>query len=279
MSCFACIDNDELGAVESCGKFLYIRDGGCHFLGCNYLGLGYSVRKISARIQQNNVTCETKTADDVFVVIKVSVQMEVMKDHAYEAIYKLTDPHQQIESYVANVVRGELPKMKLDEVFTQKEELAKACRVDVEAKMKEFGYFIHNVQVIEIEPAAIVKKAMNEKARTRSRALTPSIRILSICLPTCMHACTLKGSPPPTCIHTSVHAYMHAHKILIQRESERERERASERGSERERERERDACTLTCTQCHTCAQIHTRTQTVACERQPSTRARPKKRSL
>ena len=79
MSCFACIDNDELGAVESCGKFLYIRDGGCHFLGCNYLGLGYSVRKISARIQQNNVTCETKTADDVFVVIKVSVQMEVMK--------------------------------------------------------------------------------------------------------------------------------------------------------------------------------------------------------
>jgi len=167
MSCFTCVANDELAAVESCGKFQGVRGGGCHFLGCAYLGCGYETRKISTRIQENAVRCETKTKDDVFVTIKVVVQQEVIKDRAYDAIYKLTNPHSQIESYVANVVRGEVPKMKLDDVFTQKEELAKACRQDVEEKMKEFGFMIHNVLVVDIEPAAIVKAAMNEKDANR----------------------------------------------------------------------------------------------------------------
>uniref|UniRef100_A0A7S0NMF0 Band 7 domain-containing protein n=1 Tax=Calcidiscus leptoporus TaxID=127549 RepID=A0A7S0NMF0_9EUKA len=165
--CCACVSNDELAAVESCGQFAGIKEGGCHVLGCAYLGCGYSMKKISTRIQENEVRCETKTSDDVFVTIKVSVQQEVIKENAYDAIYKLTNPHKQIESYVANVVRGEVPKMKLDDVFTQKEELAKACRLDVEAKMKEFGFFIHNVLVTDIEPAAIVKNAMNEKDANR----------------------------------------------------------------------------------------------------------------
>ena len=121
---WACVANDQLAAVELCGKFIEIRGGGCHFLGCAYLGCGYAVRKISTRINQIKVQCETKTADDVFVTVQVSVQMEVMKDHAYDAIYKLTDPSQQIDSYVANVIRGELPKMKLDDIFTQKEEVS-----------------------------------------------------------------------------------------------------------------------------------------------------------
>lgn len=89
------------------------------------------------------------------------------QESAKDAIYKLTNPHAQIDSYVANVIRGELPKMMLDDIFTQKEELAKACRLDVEAKMKEFGYFIHNVLVTDIEPAAVVKNAMNEKDANR----------------------------------------------------------------------------------------------------------------
>ena len=103
--------------------------GGCHFLGCSALGWGYSVKKISTRIRQIKVHCETKTADDVFVTVQVSVQMEVMKEHAYDAIYKLTNAHEQIDSYVANVIRGELPKMKLDAIFTQKEEVSTTHRV------------------------------------------------------------------------------------------------------------------------------------------------------
>lgn len=165
--CFACIGNDEIGAVEDCGKFSGMKTGGCHFLGCKWCGVGYEIRKISLRIQENKVKCETKTSDDVFVTIAVSVQQEVIKDNAYDAIYKLTNPHAQIESYVANVIRGEVPKMRLDDVFVQKEELAKACRIDVEAKMQSFGFFIHNVLVIDIEPAKVVKDAMNEKDANR----------------------------------------------------------------------------------------------------------------
>ena len=100
---------------------------------------------------------------DVFVTIRVSVQQEVIKENAYDAIYKLSNPHQQIDSYISNVIRGEVPKLKLDDVFTQKNQLAKVCLEDLQTKMKEFGWFIHNVLVTDIEPAAIVKNAMNEK--------------------------------------------------------------------------------------------------------------------
>ena len=167
MSCFVCVANDELAAIENCGKFESVREGGCHFIGLSWCGCGYSNRKISTRIQANSVRCETKSADDVFLTIQVVVQQEVIKERARDAIYKLTNPKAQIESYVANVIRGEVPKMKLDDVFTQKEELARACRVDVEEKMKEFGFFIHNVLVTDIEPATIVKNAMNEKDANR----------------------------------------------------------------------------------------------------------------
>ena len=166
--CFAFVSNDELAAVEDCGQFVGpIRGGGCHFLGLKYCGCGFKIKKVSSRIQENTVRCETKTVDDVFVTIRVSVQQEVIKENAYDAIYKLSNPHQQIDSYISNVIRGEVPKLKLDDVFTQKNQLAKVCLEDLQTKMKEFGWFIHNVLVTDIEPAAIVKNAMNEKDANR----------------------------------------------------------------------------------------------------------------
>jgi len=98
----------------------------------------------------------------VFVFIDVAVQMEIIAKKAKEAIYKLNNPSRQIESYVSNVIRAKVPKLKLDEVFIAKDEIAQAVKNELVHNMEEFGFCIHSVLVTDIDPDAKVKIAMNE---------------------------------------------------------------------------------------------------------------------
>jgi len=102
-----------------------------------------------------------KTLDDVCVKIKVSVQFVVIKDKVYDAIYKLEYPHDQITSYVFDVVRAEVPKMKLDDVFVKKDDIAIAVKREVQESMETYGYDIIKTLVTDIDPDAQVKAAMN----------------------------------------------------------------------------------------------------------------------
>lgn len=123
------------------------------------------------RIQQLDVSVETKTRDNVFVNIVVSVQYQVLKENVYDAFYKLTDSTSQIRSYVFDVVRSTVPKMNLDDVFTSKEEIAMDIKNELTKSMGSFGFAIVQTLVTDIEPARKVKDAMNEiNAATRLRA-------------------------------------------------------------------------------------------------------------
>src|SRR5690606_38428903 len=115
----------------------------------------------SLKIQQLDVLVETKTLDDVFVRLKISVQYMVIKDKVYEAFYRLDYPHEQITSYVFDVVRAEVPKMKLDDVFVKKDDIAIAVKTELNDAMMEYGYDIIKTLVTDIDPDAQVKAAMN----------------------------------------------------------------------------------------------------------------------
>lgn len=117
--------------------------------------------KLSLKIQQLDVIVETKTLDDVFVKLKVSVQYVVIKDKVYDAFYKLEYPHDQITSYVFDVVRAEVPKMKLDDVFVKKDDIAIAVKRELQEAMIEYGYDIIKTLVTDIDPDSQVKAAMN----------------------------------------------------------------------------------------------------------------------
>ena len=119
------------------------------------------VTRVGLKIQQLDVIVETKTLDDVFVKLKVSVQYVVIKDKVYEAFYKLEYPHDQITSYVFDVVRAEVPKMKLDDVFVKKDDIAIAVKAELQDAMLEYGYDIIKTLVTDIDPDAQVKAAMN----------------------------------------------------------------------------------------------------------------------
>ncbi|MFD2100172.1 SPFH domain-containing protein [Flagellimonas iocasae] len=144
--------------IERFGKFQSIRNSG---LQMKIPIVDRISGRLSLKIQQLDVIVETKTKDDVFVKLKVSVQYVVIKDKVYEAFYKLEYPHDQITSYVFDVVRAEVPKMKLDDVFVKKDDIAIAVKAELQDAMLEYGYDIIKTLVTDIDPDAQVKAAMN----------------------------------------------------------------------------------------------------------------------
>lgn len=144
--------------IERLGKFQSVRNAGLH------LKIPFVDRisgKVNLRIQQLDVVIETKTFDDVFVKLKVSVQYLIITDKIYEAFYKLQDPHDQITAYVFDVVRAEVPKMKLDDVFVKKDDIAIAIRSELSGAMNTYGYEIIKALVTDIDPDQLVKISMN----------------------------------------------------------------------------------------------------------------------
>ena len=144
--------------IERFGKFQSIRNSG---LQMKIPLVDRISGRLSLKIQQLDVMVETKTLDDVFVKIKVSVQYLVIRDKVYDAFYKLEYPHDQITSFVFDVVRAEVPKMKLDDVFVKKDDIAIAVKRELQEYMSEYGYDIIKTLVTDIDPDSQVKAAMN----------------------------------------------------------------------------------------------------------------------
>ncbi len=144
--------------IETFGKYSSVRQSGIQFK----VPLVQRIAgRLSLKIQQLDVIVETKTLDDVFVKLKVSVQYVVIKDKVYDAFYKLEYPHDQITSYVFDVVRAEVPKMKLDDVFVKKDDIAIAVKSELQEAMINYGFDIIKTLVTDIDPDSQVKEAMN----------------------------------------------------------------------------------------------------------------------
>lgn len=123
------------------------------------------------RIQQLDVDVETKTLDNVFVNTKVSVQYYIIPERIRESYYALEDPAHQIRSYVFDVVRSEIPRLNLDEVFANKDALAVSIKDSLSDSMHEFGFAITNSLVTDLQPEHSVKDAMNRINATEREKL------------------------------------------------------------------------------------------------------------
>lgn len=155
---FFTINTAERGVVERFNKFSRIAGPGLSLK----LPFAETVHRVDMRVQELPFKIETKTSDNVFVVIPVSVQYQVLADKVSDAYYKLTDPEKQIESYVYNVILGHVPKLALDEAYLEKDQIAKAVKDELDSTMENFGFAIVRALVTDIVPDARVKTAMNE---------------------------------------------------------------------------------------------------------------------
>ena len=155
---FFIVKQQSAAVIERFGKFLSVRQSG---LQIKIPIIDSVAGRLSLRIQQLDVVVETKTKDDVFVKLKVSVQFKVIKEKVYDAFYKLDNPADQITSFIFDVVRAEVPKLILDDVFIKKDDVAIAVKSEIQEAMTEYGFQIIKTLVTDIDPDAQVKESMN----------------------------------------------------------------------------------------------------------------------
>ncbi len=156
---FYTVQQQTAAIVTKLGKFKRVAEAGPHL---KMPFVEVVAGTVNLRVQQLDVEVETKTSDNVFVKVMVAVQFHVLKDKIYEAFYKLDDPASQIKSYVFDVVRARVPKIKLDDVFEKKDEIADAVKLELREVMDDFGYGIVKALVTDIDPDPKVKESMNE---------------------------------------------------------------------------------------------------------------------
>ena len=169
---FFTVETSQVAIVQRLGKFSRVAGPGLNW---KTPLIETVVRRLSMKVEQFDVQVETKTQDNVFVQIPVSIQYKIMPDAVEAAFYKLSDPVKQIESMVYNVVLGHVPKMKLDDTFLNQADIASDLRDNLDGSMKEYGYSIVKVLISDIVPDQKVKAAMNDiNAAQREREATVS---------------------------------------------------------------------------------------------------------
>lgn len=155
---FIIVKEQSAVIIERLGKFNRVAHSGFGFI------IPFVDRKaatVNLRVQQLDVEIETKTKDDVFVHLQVSVQYKISRDKVKEAFYSLDNSRNQIASYVFDDVRAEVPKLELDDVFAKKEDIAIAVQQNIADSMSEYGYVIIKALITDINPDAKVKESMN----------------------------------------------------------------------------------------------------------------------
>ena len=156
---FFTVSTAQVAVVTRFGRFLRVAEAGLNW---KFPFFDAVAARLSLRVNQITLTMETKTKDNVFVTIPISVQNRVRPDKVFDAFYKLSDPTAQIKSYVEQVILGHVPGMTLDEVFASQSSIAAAVKKELDEDMSGFGYEIVNVLVTDIVPDAKVKSAMND---------------------------------------------------------------------------------------------------------------------
>ena len=170
---FFTVNTAQVAVITRFGKFLRVADAGLNWK-MPYFDTVSGV--VSLRVNQITLTMETKTKDNVFVTIPISVQNRVRPEKVYDAFYKLSDPVAQIKSYVEQVILGHVPGMTLDEVFASQSSIAAAVKQELDSDMAAFGYEIVNVLVTDIIPDSKVKSAMNDINAAQREQVAASAR-------------------------------------------------------------------------------------------------------
>lgn len=176
--CIQCVGTQTVAVIEQCGNFNAILPAGMNFVLwpiANVAGV------LSLRIQQLDVVCETKTKDNVFVQVAVSVQYRVLTEKTYDAFYRLTDPTEQIRSYVYDVIRSTVPKMELDKAFESKADIADACQDQLQKVMNDYGYEIMESLVTDLSPDVRVKASMNEINASKRLKMASMHKVRGLC--------------------------------------------------------------------------------------------------
>ncbi|MFO0972583.1 MAG: SPFH domain-containing protein [Phycisphaerae bacterium] len=179
------VEQQTHAIIERFGRFHSVVGPGLHF---RVPVVDRVSGRVTHRVRELEIKVESKTKDDVFVDLLIAVQFFVEEE--YEAVkasfYRLTNPNQQISSFVFDTVRALVPEMLVDNVFSEKEKIALAVKDRLDGTMQKFGYTILQALVNDIQPDPVVKEAMNKvnasarlREAARNEAEAKKIRVIA----------------------------------------------------------------------------------------------------
>lgn len=152
--------------IERFGKFHRLAAPGIHL---KIPVVDRIATKVSMRIHQMDQSVTTKTVDNVFVNLNVSVQYRVDDKNIAASFYELSNPEMQIRAYVEDNIRNAVPTLTLDDAFVQKDKIANDVEETLRASMNQFGFVIIRTLITDIEPDAAVRDAMNSINESQRR--------------------------------------------------------------------------------------------------------------
>ncbi|KAH9598730.1 Band 7 domain [Trypanosoma melophagium] len=180
--CFICVSTSSLGVVESCGKFNRLAGPGCNCL----IPCVESLRgRVTLKLRCAPVVVETKTKDNALVTITACLHYRALLERATDAFYRFANPREQIASFAANVIRGEVPKYTLDEIFLLSRNIKQAVEEELKERLTQYGYTLEATLVTQIEPTrdlqeAIAQTQLNAYRRTAAEHKAELDKIVKI---------------------------------------------------------------------------------------------------
>jgi len=164
MLCCTCVDEKTYGVVQKFGKFSKIVSPGINILLWPCESVAGSV---STRLQQLAIKNEAKTKENVFVTLMIAIQFQVQEEHVQLAFYSMENPQKQMISFVEDALRAIVPTLELEHLFLEKEKISLEIKELLSKKMKSYGYTITDTLILDIDPEASVKAAMNKISEAR----------------------------------------------------------------------------------------------------------------
>ncbi|KAL3784682.1 hypothetical protein ACHAWO_004897 [Cyclotella atomus] len=157
--CLTCIRTSEYGMLEQFGKFERVLDPGMHFILWPY---EREAGRVSIRIRQLDLHCETKSKDHVFVTARLSIQYQAISHHLFESFYSLSSPNDQLTALTLDTLRSKLPQMDLDDIFSSYDDIAIDLHRTLNGAMNKYGFVIHHILLTQLQPNDHVRHSMNE---------------------------------------------------------------------------------------------------------------------
>lgn len=156
--CCTSISQSQVGIVETCGKFSSTLQPGCHCL----LPWSSVVDVLSSRLTELDCTVESKTKDNVFVEIKMTIQYQILPDKAQSVHYRIRSPSLMIQPYVLNSIRAKIPLYLLDALYVERSNISQQLKEEVDEVMEGYGIDIMSALVVDIQPRYGVSEAMDK---------------------------------------------------------------------------------------------------------------------
>ncbi|KEG07108.1 hypersensitive-induced response protein 1-like [Trypanosoma grayi] len=157
--CFCCttVGQSEVAVLETCGRFNTIAGPGCHCV----LPWTYKAGTLSMRLREHHFMIRSKTKDNVFVTLKLTINVQVVPDRVDAAFYGLEEPLSIIQSYVENSVEAKIPLYNLEALFIERGTISQQLKNETDAIMEVYGWDIVSALITEIDPGDEMTEAIN----------------------------------------------------------------------------------------------------------------------